>query len=650
MDFLAGTGEMAQRIRNHDWQDHPFGPPDTWPQTLRSALSIALNSAFPTAIYWGPELRLLYNDAWSPIPGPRHPEALGARAEDVWSDIWHIIQPQFAELIGTGQGLFLEDQLLPMRRYGFEEETYWNYSFTPLRAEDGRIVGIFNSGSETTEKVIQARNAEGLVVLNQKLRDCDKADDALALSLSHLGGLLNADRVGMLDRVAQSGREGLTLTKEWCAAGVAATDDDLAFFPPDHVQRLMTGRVVQLSLADPDLAADDRDFLTRKGVSGVLAVPWTEQGQVVSVLYLHAGEAIRFHAVNVGTVEKVLETTMFWLDRERHREREKVMAAEIDHRARNMLAVVQSITRMAQGTDVADIKAKLSDRFTALSRVHSLLGRKRWITLEFRDLVEDELAPLGQEISDRITLSGPRIVLKPQQAQLFAMILHELTTNAMKYGSISHDAGRLSVAWSNDTDGSITLDWVETGGVIGRDAELRDSAGGFGSVLLTNLVETQMGGSVERVLGDHGITYRFVLPLNRTSRVASARPVSEDVQNPEKRPLSVMVVEDDAIISLDLADLMTSEGHHVFGQFSTVTTALDALQGELPDIALLDANLCSESSAPVAEALSARRVPFIVVSGNGGGFPEGDARTAAPLIEKPISNAELMSAVQHTLN
>lgn len=209
MDFLAGNGEMAQRIRSYDWRDHSFGPPETWPQTLRSALSIALNSAFPTAIYWGPELRLLYNDAWAPIPGPRHPDALGARAQDVWADIWHIIQPQFAQIIGSGKGMFLEDQLLPMSRYGFEEETYWNYSFTPLRAEDGRIVGIFNSGNETTERVIETRNAEGLVALNQGLRACGQYRRGAGAGAGASGQAVEgiADRhVGADDIRRQTGR------------------------------------------------------------------------------------------------------------------------------------------------------------------------------------------------------------------------------------------------------------------------------------------------------------------------------------------------------------------------------------------------------------------------------------------------------------
>ena len=159
MSFIAGTGEMAERIRRFDWASHPFGPPEAWPQSLRSAVSICLHSAFPTAIYWGPELRLIYNDAWAPIPGPRHPAALGKPAKEVWADIWDILWPQFRGLLETGDGFYAENQLLPMRRYGFEEETYWNYSFTAIRGEDGRIAGIFNSGFETTDVVLNQRRA-----------------------------------------------------------------------------------------------------------------------------------------------------------------------------------------------------------------------------------------------------------------------------------------------------------------------------------------------------------------------------------------------------------------------------------------------------------------------------------------------------------
>src|SRR5687768_17927682 len=99
---------MGVRIRSFDWASTPLGPIDSWPQPLLIALSIAEHSTFPTAIYWGPDLRLLYNDAWAPIPGERHPDALGRPAAEVWSDIWPVVGPQFEQVMRTGDGISAE--------------------------------------------------------------------------------------------------------------------------------------------------------------------------------------------------------------------------------------------------------------------------------------------------------------------------------------------------------------------------------------------------------------------------------------------------------------------------------------------------------------------------------------------------------------
>ena len=152
--FLAGGGDMGARIRAYDWSATPLGAPRRWPQPLRTALDICLNSSFPTALYWGPDLRLLYNDAWAPIPAQKHPWALGRPARTVWADIWDIIEPQFAQVIASGMGFSTYEQMLPMDRGGRIEETYWNYSFTPIRDEHGVIVGIFNQGHDVTAKVL----------------------------------------------------------------------------------------------------------------------------------------------------------------------------------------------------------------------------------------------------------------------------------------------------------------------------------------------------------------------------------------------------------------------------------------------------------------------------------------------------------------
>ncbi len=155
--FLAGGGEMGERIRALDPATLGLGPARDWPAALKSALSIALSSSFPTCVYWGPELLLLYNDAWSMIPGDRHPDCLGRPAREVWADIWTIVGPQFQQVAATRRGLSAYDHHLPLIRDGAVRETYWTYSFTPLFDDDERVVGILNQGHETTAAVLGER-------------------------------------------------------------------------------------------------------------------------------------------------------------------------------------------------------------------------------------------------------------------------------------------------------------------------------------------------------------------------------------------------------------------------------------------------------------------------------------------------------------
>jgi PAS domain S-box-containing protein len=157
-EFLQGGGEMGERIRRFDWASHPLGSPDGWPGALRMALSLCLNSNFPTAIYWGPEHYVLYNDAWSPIPADKHPWILGRAASEAWSDIWHVVGPQFENVFRTGVGEAVYGQMLPMVRQGRVTETWWNYSLTAIRHADSRVGGIFNQGNDITE-LVHARHA-----------------------------------------------------------------------------------------------------------------------------------------------------------------------------------------------------------------------------------------------------------------------------------------------------------------------------------------------------------------------------------------------------------------------------------------------------------------------------------------------------------
>lgn len=216
LEFLGGGGEMGALIRNHDWWSTPLGDPQTWPQSLRSALSICLHSSFPTAIYWGPDLRLLYNDAWAPIPAERHPGALGEPAREVWADIWDVVGEQFDRVL-AGEGYSTFDQMLPMVRGGVVRETYWNYSFTPIRGEDGTVVGVFNQGHETTERVLAERQS---VAERERLRRMfDQAPGFMALmeGPEHIFELTNAaylQLIGHRDVAGRSARSALPEIEE----------------------------------------------------------------------------------------------------------------------------------------------------------------------------------------------------------------------------------------------------------------------------------------------------------------------------------------------------------------------------------------------------------------------------------------------------
>jgi PAS domain S-box-containing protein len=157
--LFTGGGAMGALMRSYDWSNTPLGPVEQWPQSLRSALSICLNSRFPIAIYWGLDCLLLYNDAWRPIVGDKHPWSLGRPGREVWPEIWSDIGPEFESVFRTGEGIFHSDELLAMHRFGYTEECFFDYTFNPIQGEGGGIDGIFNVVSETTYRVLSDRRA-----------------------------------------------------------------------------------------------------------------------------------------------------------------------------------------------------------------------------------------------------------------------------------------------------------------------------------------------------------------------------------------------------------------------------------------------------------------------------------------------------------
>ena len=186
-ECLTGGGEMGALMRSLDWSGTLLGPVSTWPQSLRTSVSICLNSRFPILIWWGPDLVMLYNDAYREIIASKHPAAMARPGRETWPEIWHIIGPMLEGVLQRGDATWSNDFLLLLERNGYPEECYFTFSYSPIRDESGGIGGVFTPVAETTEHVIGGRRMRTLRDLAARAsgaRDVQAACKACAETLA----------------------------------------------------------------------------------------------------------------------------------------------------------------------------------------------------------------------------------------------------------------------------------------------------------------------------------------------------------------------------------------------------------------------------------------------------------------------------------
>ncbi|MBI5104510.1 MAG: response regulator, partial [Solirubrobacterales bacterium] len=215
--FAAG-GDMGELMARLAWDGSPLGEPETWPESLRTAVGICLESRFPMLVWWGPELAMLYNDAYRPILGAsKHPAALGRPGVETWGEIWDVIGPMLAGVVERGEATWSEDQLLLMDRYGFEEETYFTFSYSPIRGETGTVDGIFTAVSETTEQVVGARRLRCLRALAEVRGSAMSIAEAVTASVGVLEGFAADVPFAIVHLVDETG----AIREAGAAAGLA---------------------------------------------------------------------------------------------------------------------------------------------------------------------------------------------------------------------------------------------------------------------------------------------------------------------------------------------------------------------------------------------------------------------------------------------
>src|SRR5262249_36018581 len=184
---LEGYGQMGARIRAFDWSKTPLGPIGEWPLSLREAVSICLQSRFQLAIYWGPELVLLYNDGEREILGAMHPHVLGMPAAVILTEMWDVVGPMLRAVLEGGAATWSVDQALRLNRHGFVEEAFFTYSYSPIPDGDG-VGGVLLVSFETTERVLAERRLRTLRELGAETVKARSVDEACTRAARVLAG------------------------------------------------------------------------------------------------------------------------------------------------------------------------------------------------------------------------------------------------------------------------------------------------------------------------------------------------------------------------------------------------------------------------------------------------------------------------------
>jgi PAS domain S-box-containing protein len=337
---------------------------------------------------------------------------------------------------------------------------------------------------------------------------------------------------------------------------------------------------------------------------------------------------------------RVSGVTIDVTERKEAEQRQDLLAREVDHRARNALAVVQSIVRLTRASSVSDYVAAVEGRIKALARAHALLSDSRWHSADLGALVAEELAPYRVGEAEKVEVIGPNVSLPPHMAQGLALALHELATNAAKHGALSSMLGKVSLNWQLRPD-LLVLKWVESGG----PPIAPPSARSFGLKVIRASIENQLGGKAAFDWAAQGMQCMLSIPLRDAAGRREPKKAANGAGNGTKPtgPAAgrrVLLVEDEALVAMMIQECLTECGHSVVGPISRASDALQAARESDYDAAILDINLGDGMAYPVADIVSARGLPFVFVTGYEADTID-ERFSYVPILQKPIERQML---------
>ncbi|WP_113434348.1 PAS domain S-box protein [Rhizobium sp. SYY.PMSO] len=569
---------MAALISGFDWASTRLGPRSAWPACLTTAVDIMLSARAQIVMFWGEDFVALYNDAYAPTIGDKHPRALGRPAKENWTELWSDLEPLLRSVLQDGSTISAKDRPFYIERHGYPETAYFDISYSPVRDGDGRALGVFCIVNETTERVradqalreseerfrgVISQSATGIVqceldgrfvlvngrfceivgyseneLLGMRMQDITYPDDlhenmrlfetmmatgesfeiekryvrkdgSLVWVANTVSGLRDAS--GRIQRVSGvvidiNERKRAQEVERRLAAIIASSDDAILSTDLNMVitswntgaERLYgqsaeeaIGQSVMMLV--PDDRSEEEPAILAQIRAGHKVEPYEtkrrcKSGELVDVL-LSVSPIFDAYGRIVGA-SKIAHDISAKKEAERL---QTVLVGELNHRVKNVLATVMAIARQTLGRSDADKTSveTFEARLSSMARAHDLLIHGNWEQAELTAVIAQALSPYPK---DRFEVSGPAIKLAPRAVVSISLALHELATNAAKYGALSVPDGRVAITWLLETGKTdlLKLRWQESGGPTVKQPTHK----GFGSRLIGSLLAAELNGDV----------------------------------------------------------------------------------------------------------------------------------------------------------
>jgi len=586
-------GEMDFLIRSYDWSRSPLGPRSTWPDSLAAAVELMLPAQVQIVIFAGPEFVALYNDAYAPTIGDKHPHALGRPAREYWSELWSDLEPLLQHVRTTGETISAKDRRFYIERHGYPEHVYFDISYSAIRDREGAVQAVLCIVNETTARV-QAQHAmqesearlralfrqatggialtdlDGrFIMVNDRLCEITGRSEAELLQLRMQDITFRDDlpaTVAQFDNLLKRG-ESVSIEKRlvrkdgslvWVSNSLGAVRDEtgsirqvssiiLDISGRRRAEALERRLAAIIASSDDAILGTDLEMRVTSWNNGavhlygyaaeeVLGRPVTflvpadrPDEEPAIIARIRQGERVEPHetkrrhkdgrlidvSLTVSPIHdehgRVIGASKIARDiteRKAAERLQQVLMGELQHRVKNVLATVQAIARQTFGRGEGGATDTFFARLTSLAHAHDLLTRENWNGAELSAVVADIIAPYRPE---QFEVAGPPLRLPPRSVLTVSLAMHELATNAAKYGALSVPQGRVEIRWGlrRDDPSHFELHWREAGG----PAVAPPAHKGFGTRLIQQALAAELRGEVQVAYEAEGVICRVDAPV-----------------------------------------------------------------------------------------------------------------------------------------